>query len=231
MGLLLVVILAAFLRQGKAPPANTSDGQAPISGSSNGKKPDVEPPVPKGLDLELWKKDRDRALAQWVVGIGGRVKVNEEEKWLLARDELPKESFALTHVDFGPGGHVIKDAELAYLSGTNVIDLYLKGTKITDAGLEKIVDLRLLFLDADGVRGITDVGAEQIGRIRSLRWLYLNGTETSDKGLVHFEQLRKLEELQVKETRVTREGVDKLKAVYRKRAQRCLFEDDWSKQN
>jgi hypothetical protein len=183
------------------------------------------------LDLKLWQKDRDRALAQWVVGGGGRVKVNKEETWVLARDKLPKESFKLTHVDFGPGGNFIKDDELAYLSGTNIINLYLKNTKITDAGLEKIADLRLLFLDADGIRGITDVGAARIGRIRSLKWLYLNGTEISDKGLVHFEQLLILEELHVKETRVTREGVEKLKSVYRERGQRCIFEDDWSKQN
>jgi serine/threonine protein kinase len=230
MGLLLVFILAKFLWPDKQP-TTPSDGQVPNSGNSKGKNPDNNSPAPVGLDLELWQKDRDRAVAQWAMGLGARVKVNGRDEWVPAIDKLPKTPFKLTHVDFHPVSNSIRDAELAYLSGTGIIDLTLKETKITDAGLEHIADLRLIFLDADGVRGITDVGAERIGRMRSLKWLYVNGTEISDKGLVHFEQLRNLEELQVKETRVTQERVEKLKSVYQKRGQRCRFEDDWSKPN
>jgi hypothetical protein len=163
------------------------------------------------LDLELWQKDRDRAVAQWILGMKGRVKVNEMNEWEFAMDKLPKLPFRLTHVDFGDGGPSIKDPELDYLAGTNIIDLYLKGTEITDAGLAKIADLRLLLLDADGVRGITDVGAERLGCIRSLKWLYLNGTKITDKGLDHFMHLTDLQELQVKGTQVTPRGIERLK--------------------
>jgi hypothetical protein len=230
MGLLLVVILAGFLPKGAGSKTNTSDGIGNRD-TSNGKEPEPKPEAPAGLNLELWKKDSDRAVALWGMGIGARVKVNGNDGWVFRIDELPKEPFKLTHLDFGQARTPIRDAELHYLRGTSIIDLNLKETKVTDAGLVPIADLRLLFLDADGVRGITDVGAARIGRMRSLKWLYLNGSEISDKGLVHFEQLRNLGELHVKETRVTREGIEKLKSVYRKRGQRCIFEDDWSKQN
>jgi class 3 adenylate cyclase len=163
----------------------------------------------KGLNLELWQKDRDRAVAEWVLLNGGRVKVNNEE--IRSIQDLPKELFQLTHVGFEFGGHRITDHELAYFSGTNIIDLNLKKSNITDDGLATISDLHLEFLDVDGVRGITDIGAERLGRMRSLQYLYLKDTRISDIGLAHLLNLNELRELHVKGTDVTPDGLDRLK--------------------
>jgi hypothetical protein len=209
MALILGLRLAGFPWRIEGSLSESSDGQARDSGASGDKNPGNELPVPEGLDLELWRKDRDRAIAQWAMRIGARVKVNERDEWVYARDGLPKESFRLTHVEFSRTS--MTDAGLEYLRGTSIIDLSLEETKVTDDGLVAIADLRLVFLDADGVRGITDVGAERLGRIRSLKWLYLDDTKISDKGLDHFMQLSDLQELHVKRTEVTPRGIERLK--------------------
>jgi hypothetical protein len=173
--------------------------------------------------------DRERDAAKWAVEIGAEIKivVKGKELDIYQADDLPKESFQLTHIDFRKAAK-IADTDLERLSGTSVIDLNLQGSAITDAGVTAIAELRLLYLDLNQVGWITDIGAERIGRMGSLKWLYLNQTKVSDKGLTHLAQLTQLEELAVRGTQVTRAGSEMLRMVLSARNQRCIIEDDWS---
>lgn len=185
---------------------------------------EVQESTSLGPNPRLYSEDPDRALAEWILKMGGRVKVNSAEPWLLSVDELKKEPFSLSHVDFGKGSGLIGDKELDYLVEADIVDVSLQGSKITDIGLEKISNLPLLLLNAEDVRGITDDGARHIARMRGVQWLYLSGTCITDKGLRYFEQLENLQELQLERTQVSALGMHQLQAVYQQRKQHCLLE-------
>lgn len=203
---------------------NGSDTKAPSVG--NGKEPPVPGPAPT--------PDRDREVAQWSVGLGAEVVVillGTEERITVPPADLPGKPFRLTNVDFRRVRGPVTDAELNRLSGTSVVDLNVCNSNITDKGLEAISDLKLIFLAADDVRGITDIGAARLARVRGLQYLYLSRTRITDKGLGELGQLPKLLELHVKGTDVTLEGVKRFKAAMRGRKQECIVEDDWPGQN
>jgi hypothetical protein len=204
------------------------DSRPPVAKSE---QPENRSPAVAGLNPEPARKDPDRAVAQWALQIGAKVVVRQGtvEREVIAK--LPEEPFRLIDVDFRGARILITDAELKNLSGTSIIGLNLRETNITDAGLDAIAELPLSTLHVDGVRGITDVGVERIGRIRNLRHLYLDNTTISDEGLAHLARLNHLLELTIKGTKVTEAGVQKLKSVLRDRGQECRIEDDWPGQS
>jgi hypothetical protein len=91
---------------------------------------------------EFWKRyDRgaftsDRKVAEYVLSVGGMVKVDNDGKEIKAVADLPRESFQLTLIDLNHNQRVT-DAGLAAFRGcTNVRELRMHGcAQITDAGL------------------------------------------------------------------------------------------------
>lgn len=140
------------------------------------------------------------------------------------------------------GGEVRRDGQLpgtpvvtVLLSRTRVIDgelpllasfpqlrtLDLRGTRISDKGLahlERLTTLQQLYLDA---MPITDAGLTHLEGLKELRRLSLRGTQITDLGLGFLTGLTNLEEVNLKEIKdgkVTRQGVERLRKVLPKTA-------------
>jgi hypothetical protein len=91
--------------------------------------------------------------------------------------------------------------------------LGLRGTKVTDAGLAPVAELRALnHLDL-AETGITDTGLPLVRDLQSLHYLYLNQTGVTDAGLDTLAAVKSLKHLEVRKTRVTAAGVAKLRAA------------------
>ncbi len=90
----------------------------------------------------------DRAAAEYVLSIGGTVRVNGSDKFLGVAAELPKESFQLTSVQLS-GNQQVSEAGLAIFKDCkNLMHLNLGGTKVSDAGLANFKECKsLTYLD------------------------------------------------------------------------------------
>ncbi|MFV2067697.1 MAG: hypothetical protein ACC645_12035 [Pirellulales bacterium] len=114
-------------------------------------------------------------------------------------------------VDFHLGGTKLDDAGLALVKDLRkVIHLNLKETQITDAGLAHlgtIPSITRLHLEKTK---ITDEGLTQLSSLGELEYLNLYGTSITDAGLVHLQGLDRLKKLYLWQTGVTDEGVRRL---------------------
>jgi serine/threonine protein kinase/Leucine-rich repeat (LRR) protein len=178
--------------------------------------------------------DPDRRAAEYVLSIGGLVRVNGEDRDIKTVATLPEGPFRLTSVDLGHKKYVT-DMVLAYLKNCHSLArLCLRETQVTDAGLVHIKDCRdLMHLDLHWTQ-VSDAGLLQFKDLRDLRiadfsWtrvgdasvarlvdckhlteLYLGNTQVSDAGLVH-KVFKNLTKLLLQHTRVTDNGLSHLK--------------------
>ncbi len=110
----------------------------------------------------------------------------------------------------------ITDRGLAHLKGLrSLVSLDLSNTQVTDAGLEhlkKLPNLETLTLSNTQV---TDVGLECLKEFPSLDSLYLGGTQVTDAGLRHLKELSRLYSLSLGGTQVTDAGLRHLKELSR----------------
>jgi hypothetical protein len=118
----------------------------------------------------------------------------------------------LLDVGFSSGGDVA-DAQLALLApiATQVYELNLAGSKVTDAGLTHIApltNLRRLHLEKTGV---TDAGLEKVKGLTNLEYLNLYSTAVTDAGLAHLSGMKNLKNLYLWQTKVTADGAANLK--------------------
>lgn len=91
--------------------------------------------------------------------------------------------------------------------------LNLRGTQVTDAGLEhlrQLTSLRLLWLDDTQV---TDAGLENLTGLTNLGWLSLRHDKITDTGLEHLKGLRKLFVLKLMATEISDAGLMHLKEL------------------
>jgi Leucine-rich repeat (LRR) protein len=95
---------------------------------------------------------------------------------------------------------------------TELEELYLSGTRLTDFGLTAVrgKKLRVLFL---GNLPVTDAGLVHLAGITSLQRLVLSGTRITDRGLSNLYGLSNLRELHLEGTSVTGVGIVKLQAA------------------
>jgi serine/threonine protein kinase len=154
--------------------------------------------------------EADRKAAEWVLSIGGVVRVNGElYPDLRDAKDLPKGPFRLTGVLL-EDKH-IKDSDLTILKDYNKLEvLNLCRTAVTDAGMANFrncPNLRQLFLDNTTVG---DAGLENFKNCKNLTTLGV-GTATTDVGLAHFQHLKGLQELGLIGSKVTNAGLTLLK--------------------
>ncbi len=206
--------------------------------------------------------DLDREIAEWVLSVGGSVVTHESRLTMIEnRDDLPSKAFQLFTVSLGGYTELdeaglrrlaqladtriyildlsetnVTDGDLEYLDGLPLNNLYLNGTKITDVGLEHLLNinlpkLRTLSLNSTAITdvglehlrnlpnltdlslnstAITDVGLEHLRTHPNLYSLNLESTAITDVGLKHLEELRTSVKLDLFDTKVTKEGVESL---------------------
>ncbi|HEY5314151.1 MAG TPA: hypothetical protein VIK18_16585 [Pirellulales bacterium] len=182
---------------------------------------------------------RDRAAAEWVLGLRGKVGImapylaGEQTVELLS--ELPPQPFALVNVELFQNKQ-LNDAELKHLEGlTNLTKLRLEASPIGDAGLEHLKDLTSLqvldlsttqITDAGlvNLRGLTNLfslsfgnrppitsaGLESIKDLKNLTKLVLVNTRINDAGLAVLKNFPQLQILRLDFTPVTDAGLDRL---------------------
>jgi serine/threonine protein kinase/uncharacterized membrane protein len=127
----------------------------------------------------------DRSAAEYVLSIGGIVRVNDEPP-ITAVANLPKGPFYLNFVDLFSNPHVI-DADLARFKDCKKLrDINLSGTAVTDAGLTHFKNCEQLTNVILAKTKVTDVGLANFENCKSLGALFFNQTAVTDAGLKHF---------------------------------------------
>ena len=102
------------------------------------------------------------------------------------------------------GGKVTRDDKLP---GKPVIAVNLYGTKVTDAGLKELKDLKqLTSLDLTWTWGTAAV-LKELKDLKQLTSLDLSGTGVTDAGLKELKDLKQLTTLYLGGTKVTDDGV------------------------
>jgi hypothetical protein len=97
--------------------------------------------------------------------------------------------------------------------GNVIFSLNLRGTEVSDKGLEQLKDLKsLVRLHLERTK-ITDAGLAHLAALENLEYLNLYGTEVTDAGLQTLAGLKKLKRIYVWQTKVTEEGQAKFKAA------------------
>jgi serine/threonine protein kinase/Leucine-rich repeat (LRR) protein len=202
-----------------------------------GDKPMVEierrPPTARAVDA-------DRKAAEWVLSVGGAVRVLADGKLVdvSKAENLPKRAFRIKRVNIAANPRV-QDAALEHLSGlaeleeldmhhnpqlgndslkplahlTTLRVLVLKGSAVNDAGLEALRDIKNLQSMGLGACAITDAGMRHIAKLTELQHLDLRATQLTDAGMAHLRNLTKLESIGVSSPKIAGPGYDHLKAL------------------
>jgi hypothetical protein len=105
--------------------------------------------------------------------------------WL--RSLLGAHFFGHVYAGYYEGGQV-NDVGPENLKGLQLVELFLAGTNVTDAGLENLKsmsELRALYLDRTKV---TDAGLENLKELNQLHGLWLAGTQVTDAGVKKLQQ-------------------------------------------
>ena len=137
-------------------------------------QPDVPPPLPKPKA----KAFSERAAAEWVVSVGGRVRVLEPGRAsydVYISSALPKGDFHIETLGLD-GIDAVNDQQVEQLWGLQTLsELGLSRTKVTDLGLEWLPQLQSLSsLNLKGCP-ITDKGLAWLGRMPNLKFLVADG--------------------------------------------------------
>jgi hypothetical protein len=105
------------------------------------------------------------------------------------------------------GGKVIRDEGSP---DRPVVQVYLGGSKVTNADLARLKGLtQLRYLNLFET-GVTDAGLANLKELRNLEHLVLSFTRVSDAGLLHLSEMTHLKEIAVGDTKVTRAGAKRL---------------------
>jgi serine/threonine protein kinase/Leucine-rich repeat (LRR) protein len=155
--------------------------------------------------------DVDRQAAEWVLSLGGKVRLNGDKQDIAAAADLPTERFTVTTVILT--GTKVTDSGLAQLKSLKGMSvLMLDWTEVTDAGLAHLSgshELRVLHLDS--LTKVTDAGLAHLKFLTGLTHLWLGGTSVTDAGLPHLKGLTDLSYLGLRGTRMTDAGMPHLK--------------------
>ncbi len=187
--------------------------------------------------IDPFAADPDRAAAEWVLSIGGLVRVNGRDEGVKAAADLPREAIRLTGV-FLDGNKQVTDAGLAAfkdckgltylgLHGTPVTDaglaafkdckglthLGLYNTQVTDEGLAAFKDCKGLTVLGLGGTQVTDAGLAAFKDCKGLTLLNLGGTPVTDAGLAAFKDCKGLTHLYLEGTKVTDAGLAAFKEL------------------
>jgi Leucine-rich repeat (LRR) protein/tRNA A-37 threonylcarbamoyl transferase component Bud32 len=164
--------------------------------------------VPGGKPKELAPGARERQTAEWLLSIGGKLKVASAsgQKLVQAARDLPAEEFQIVQVYLD--NERADDAGLARLAGLQSLEtLSLANTPVTDAGLKRLTGLdNLQNLILFGTK-VTDAGAGALTRFPSLTSVDVGKTQVGDAGLAALAAMKSLKTLYLARTRVTDAGL------------------------
>jgi tRNA A-37 threonylcarbamoyl transferase component Bud32 len=156
------------------------------------------------------KLEADRAAAERVLAAGGVVYVNAADAATRRAADLPAEPFWLTALDIQ--NKPFTDADAAALKRCSSLErVVFSGTKLTDAGLAHLADIRGLRVLWLGYNGVTDAGLAHFKDSPALYSLGLERTAVTAAGLAHFKGCKWLTHLNLLDTATTDEGLAHLR--------------------
>ena len=148
--------------------------------------------------------DPDRRAAEWVLKVGGGVRVREVNQTnpgapLAPGDKLPAGRFKVQSVHLSYRDEFVTDNTLENLRGlTEIKDLNLLACRsFTDRSLKLIGTLKSLQSLALVATEVTDDGIKDLRGLSELTTLALNGTRVTGRGLESLRDLQKLRVLEV----------------------------------
>jgi len=149
----------------------------------------------------------DRKAAEYVLSIGGIVRVNDEVDDTRAIAELPKEPFRLTYIDL-KGNNKVRNAALAcFQDCKHLREVFLAVTLLKDQGLAYFKHCKNLESLVLNDTWISDAGLAHFKDCKNLKILQVGHTIVSDAGLAHFKDCKNLRILDLNVTKVTEEGL------------------------
>ncbi len=180
-----------------------------------------------------------RAVAEWVLSVGGSVdiRVAGEEVDFLSVGDTGTTDVEITAVDLS-SLEGVTDTDLARFANTRQLEnIQLAHTGVRGPGLEHLggidtlthLNLGDLELEVDALRhlsqlprlhalwlhGITNAHLERLGTPPELHYLWLDRSQVDDEGMPYIAKLSQLGGLGLGDTRVTDDGVAKLKSLQR----------------
>ena len=157
--------------------------------------------------------DPDRAAAEYVLSVGGFVRINDESRDIRAVADLPKVAFRLklAHLEFA--NRKPTDTDLASFEGCKHLTfIQLRSGEVGDAGLIHLKDCKRLTNLELYFTKVTDEGLAAFAGCKELSVLILNGCmRVSDDGMKHFTACKELIKLEIPGTKVTQAGLDLFK--------------------
>ncbi len=215
LSLLSVAILTALLLRQSAALPHAENGRPEKKTDKAVTPPSAKaPPAAPGAANE--PASGDRAVAEWVLKMGGRVAGHVNGKWagdFKGNAPLPAGVLEIGGVDLQESREPQIDlARLRSLPKLTSLCLNWK-TWANDAALPSVTSIASLQeLHLFGTP-VTDAGLKTIALQRNLRRLHVGRTRITDEGLVHLQGLPKLEHLSLVDTDVTDKGLGYLRAV------------------
>jgi hypothetical protein len=184
---------------------------------SSSKAPQVATSTTATLDAKPAEaqESADRVAAQWVVSLGGNVRIESAGKLYEAKSaaDLPSGDFVLLSASLASNDKVTDDGLNALAGAKKLETLNLNGTPVTIKGvgtLGQLTGLKYLNLC---VPTVGDAEMAVLATLPDLYALEISSTQVSDAGLEHLKKCRSLHTLYVAQTKVTDDGVASLKAT------------------
>jgi len=141
-----------------------------------------------------------------------RDRVIAEVERLGGKVEVDETSKQIVKIDLH--GTKITDADLVFLGDVKEIrTLDLRLTHIGDAGVEHLKNLRNLGTLNLFRTNLTDVGLAHLRKLNKLETLLIGGTKVTDPGLVNLKGMKDLKKLSLFQTQVSDRGIPYLKML------------------
>lgn len=164
------------------------------TGTTAAKVAELQKALPK---CKIEWEAADRKVAEWVISVGGMVRVNGAASFVTDAARLPKEAFRLTTVHLSD--NPVTDADLVRLRDCpDVTGVYLINCPaVTDAGLAHLGRDTLTDLWLNWCSRVTDTGLAYFKGCKRLTSLGVFRCAVTDAGLAHFNGCTTLENLNV----------------------------------
>ncbi|MDB5334720.1 MAG: hypothetical protein JWN70_339 [Planctomycetaceae bacterium] len=158
-------------------------------------------------DCHIIWDDPDRRAAEYVISVGGTIRVHGSGQDAHKDAELPKAPFRLADVDLN-GSSKVNDAGLAHFANCrDLTSLEMQYTPVTDAGVAHFQNCKdLLYLDLR-LSNVTDAGMVHFQGCKKLKSLFLSNTNLTDAAMPNFKDSKQLTVLRLGGIRLTDVGL------------------------
>jgi hypothetical protein len=155
--------------------------------------------------------DPDHKAAEYVLSVGGWVRVNRETRQIKALANLPTVQFALTDISLTENNTIRDDQLVVFKSCKDLTFIDLTGTGVTNAGLANFKGCEnLTRLELNQTR-IGDDGLANFKDCKNLIRLNLANTNLTNAGLAYFKECKNLTHAGLHYTKITDAGLENLK--------------------